>query len=91
MMNKKGQGVFVGIMVFVVLFIAVIQLIPLLKDIISTARAPGALDCDNASISVPQRGTCVLVDFTLFYFVGVALAVAFGAIGVYGYKKINGQ
>jgi len=86
-MNKKGQMVFVAIMVFIMVIITVVTLIEPLKDQITTARDSDHLDCDNASISVGTKATCVVTDFTLFYFVGVAIA---SAAAYFGIKRLSG-
>lgn len=84
-MNKKGQAVFIGIMLFIVVIITIIQFISPIKDEITTARSAGNLDCTNTSITVMQKATCVVVDTTLFYFVGVGIAIAAAALS--GKKK----
>lgn len=87
--NKKGQQIFVGIMVFIMVFAAVVSLITPIKGQITTARSISNLDCSNDSISVGQKGGCILVDLALPYFIGIALASAAGyitmkKIGVFG-------
>lgn len=77
--NKRGQSVFVGIMIFVMAFIVLVQFIDPMKDQIISARAPENLDCDNTSISAAQKGTCVITSFSMFYFFGGGLAAA-GAV-----------
>lgn len=73
-MNKRGQAIFVGIMIFIVVFISIIQFINPLKEQVITARNPDNLDCTNSSISVGQEMACVVVDVYLFYFLGTAFA-----------------
>lgn len=75
-MNKKGQQVFIGVMIFIMLFIVIVQFISPIKTQITTARNTNNLDCSNSSITVGQKSTCVVVDMTLFYFVGMGLAAA---------------
>ena len=75
-LNKKGQWIFVGIMVFIMVIIVAIQFISPLKDQITDARGASNLDCDNSSISTAQKMTCVVTDTTLFYFIGVCIAGA---------------
>jgi|TARA_Y100000310_G_scaffold342241_1_gene444513 hypothetical protein len=79
-MNKKGAGlVFVGIMTAIVVFITIVQFIGPIKDQVIIARDPTNLDCENSSISVGAKATCVITDLYLFYFfsVGVGLSIAF--------------
>ena len=37
------------------------------------------LDCDNVSIDNFMKATCVATDMTLFYFIGILIAIA-GAV-----------
>ena len=73
-MNNKGQAIFAGIMIFIMVFITVVILIEPIKDQITISRDVTHLDCDNASITTGQKATCVVTDFTLFYFVGMGIA-----------------
>ena len=73
-MNKKGQTVLVGMMVSIVVFIAVVSLIPLLKETVREARGTTGMDCTNASLSTGEKGTCILLDIFMPYFVGVSIA-----------------
>ena len=91
-MNKKAQagiGIWVifGMMIGLMGWIAFTQMIVPLNDETQNARAVTGLDCDNSSISVGTKGTCVLIDWSLPYFVGVVLAVAFGGIGAFATKR----
>jgi len=79
-MNKKGQAVMVGMMLGIMLFIAMVQLIGPLKDTIITARDPTNLDCGNSSITTGTKSVCILIDFSLFYIVGVVMAAAIGGV-----------
>lgn len=80
MKGKKGQSIFGGIQIFIMVFLALVALIPTIKDVITTARDASHLDCDNDAISIGTKGTCLLVDFTMFYFVGMTMAAAMGYI-----------
>jgi len=79
-MNKKAQKVFVGIMIAIMLFVALVVLIEPLKDVIVIGRDADHLNCTNPSITVGQQATCILVDMWLFYFVGVGMAVGIAYI-----------
>jgi len=79
-MNKKGQAIFVGIMVFIMAFIVLTQFINPIKDVVSTTRNASNLDCANTSISVGDRSTCLLVDVFLPYFFGMGLAAGAGLL-----------
>ena len=89
--QKKGQAIFIGIMIFVMLFIVIVQFINPLKDEITTARSVDNLDCGNSSITVGTKATCIVVDFTLFYFIGIAIAAGAGAITILGAKRFLKQ
>jgi len=74
-MNKKGQTLFYGFMIFLMIIISVIAILDAFKGNIENARSADNLDCDNTSISVGSKGTCILVDFSMFYFVGTCFAL----------------
>lgn len=71
MMNNKGQIVVLGIMMFVFVLVIVMNLIQPLKDTISDSR--DRMGCQYDNLTTWQAGTCVVIDITLFYFVGAAL------------------
>ena len=79
-MNKKAQSIFGGIQIFIMVFLALIALIPTIKDVITIARDSNHLDCGNTAITIGTKGTCLLVDFTMFYFVGMTIAAGMGYI-----------
>jgi|TARA_R100000049_G_C1928894_1_gene72998 hypothetical protein len=85
-MNKKGQFIFVGVMVAIMIFITVVVLITPLKEAVTIGRDSDHLDCDNQNITTGQKATCILVDMWLFYFVGTAMA---GGIGFITAKRIR--
>lgn len=82
MMNKKGQAIFVKIMIFIIALIAIVQFVQPVKNEVITARNPTNLDCTNSSISTGQKMGCVIVDVTLPYFIGIAIAVAGGFMAI---------
>ena len=88
MKGKKGQSVIIGIMVFIMVFFTVVALIEPLKDGITIARDVNHLDCTNTSISAGTKGTCIIVDWQLPYFVAVALAAGAFYITGKGLQKI---
>lgn len=79
MKGKKGQTVLLGIMIFVMGFIVLVQMITPIKDQITELRNASNLDCENNTISFGSRSTCVIADAGLFYFFGAGLA-ALGAL-----------
>jgi hypothetical protein len=80
-MNKKGQQVFVGIMIAIMLFIVMVQFIDPIKTQVQDARSDTKLDCTNTSISVGTKMTCIVTDLYLFYFFGVGIAISIAFIG----------
>ena len=61
-MNKRGQQIFIGIMVAVMVFIVLVQFINPIKGQIDTARNTDNLDCTNTANTVGTKGSCVIVD-----------------------------
>ena len=90
-MNKKGQHIFVGMMISVMVFIVAVQFLDPLKTQIETARDVPNLDCGNSSISTGTKATCIVVDWTLFYYTGISIAVGAGVILGFGAKKVLGN
>ena len=84
-MNKKGQMILLKIMLAAIIFIMVVQFIPILTDETITLRNPTNLDCDNSSISTGNQITCIVGDWFTPYYFGVAIAVI-GAIIIGGRK-----
>jgi len=72
-MNKKGQAALVGMMIFFFIVITALVLIHPLKDLVDEVRAPSQLDCGNTSITFGQKSTCLIVDLTVVYFIGVVI------------------
>lgn len=87
--NRRGQTVFIGIMIAIMVFITVVVLIDPLKDMIIWTRLPSNLDCTNSSITAGQKATCIIVDFTLFYYVGMGIAAGAAYISWKKLKKPN--
>ena len=81
-LNKKSQWIFVGIMVFVMAFIMLVQFIAPIKDQITIARNDTNLNCSSTDITTGRRMTCIAVDTSLFYFIGIGIAAAAGYLGV---------
>lgn len=84
MRYKKGQVWAYGFMLGIVIIILALALAPIGKQFIDDAMnvtvgdAIG-LDCGNASISNFDKGTCVIVDFSLPYFFGALILIG-GAV-----------
>jgi len=89
-MNRKGQVVFVGLMVAAVVFIMVVAMIEPLKDQAATARNASNLNCDNSTLSAGEAGTCIITDTYLFAWVGISLAVGLAGITARRLSLIGG-
>lgn len=87
--NGAGLGAFAGAMTAIVVFIMAVQFIDPIKDQITDARDVTALDCGNTSISTGNKATCIVVDWTLPYFIAMIIAVGAGMITGFGVKKIS--
>lgn len=86
-LNKKGEAIFLGIMVAIMVFLSLVVMIEPLKDGITLGRDSDHLDCTNSTISTGVKATCILVDLWLFYFVGAGIAISIGAIGAFSKRK----
>jgi len=81
-MNSKGQVVFYGMMLAVIIMVLALALAPVVKDFTDSARntttniGGQGLDCSNASISDYDQGACMIVDLTLPYFIGCLVFIA---------------
>jgi len=80
MKNKKGQAALVGLMIGVMVFMLAMIFIAPIGDVIDEVRGGSQLDCDNATISDGHKGTCLIVDLIMPYFIAIILAVAGGWI-----------
>jgi len=91
-MNKRGQVIFYVFMLGIVLFVLALALTPVVKIFVDDSRNTTTetrlgMDCDNSSISNFQQAQCLIVDFTLPYFLIALLglaAVVFGARVLFG-------
>lgn len=84
---RRGQLALLGIMFAIMAFITVVVFIEPIKDQVELARAPARLDCANSSITTSNQMACILVDTTLFGFVGTGIAVALGFFGIRQLRK----
>lgn len=78
---KRGQQLFFGLMISVMIWIAFSQLLGPVKSTLEDARATDQLDCTNTSISVGTKATCVVVDYTLFGWAIAIISLILGAAG----------
>ncbi len=77
-MNKKGQVIFVGFMIMLVMILLAFGMAPMVKEIIDQTRNSNNMDCDNESISDFDKVACVTTDISMFYFIAgfIALGIA---------------
>ena len=89
-MNKKGTGAMMvfGMMIGVMIWITFTQLLGPVNDASADARSVSQLDCDNSSISIGTKGTCIMVDWMQFGWAGAVIA---GIIGLAGGSLIDSQ
>ena len=80
-MNNRGQAVFAGIMIAIMVFIVAVIMIQPLVDFTSYARDTEHLACDYTNLSVGIRMTCILIDVQVFYITGMAIAAGVAFIG----------
>ena len=82
MMNKKGAGLGIAIMVSIMLFIIGLTMINFVTPEVTNARLPGTgLDCGNSTIiSDGNKLTCLAVDLAVPYFILLVFSMAGGYI-----------
>lgn len=85
-MNKKASVVIYSLMVGLVILILAIALAPAGKQVMDDAMNASTsdfigLDCDNDSISNFDKATCVVTDFSLFWFFGALICIAGAVVG----------
>ena len=77
--NKKGQSWGINIISALMIFLIGMTAINILKPEITNARTD--LNCGNAgAISDGTKILCLIVDFTMFYFILTILSLAAGII-----------
>ena len=64
-----------GLMISVILFIAAVQLFPVLNDQVTDVRGDDKLNCTSTELSTGAAANCVLIDWAGFYWFGIALVV----------------
>lgn len=83
-MEKKGQVIFFGLMLGLVIIILALAIAPAIMQSVGDARNVTngdtiGMDCSNSSISDFDKAACVTTDLTTFYFVGALIFIG-GAI-----------
>ena len=81
MNNKRASVMIYSVMLALVVIILTMALAPVGKSFIDSAMNETVgdtvgLDCSNSSISNFDKATCVVTDFSLFYFFGGLIFIA---------------
>ena len=77
-MNKNGQVIFFTLMIGLTVLIFTLSLAFPVKQSIDDATnysgnastSVANLDCNNGSISIYNKGACLVSDMSMFYFIG---------------------
>ena len=84
-MNDRGQAVFFSMMLVVVLIILAMALAPTIKEFTSRSMNESSGDFTGMNCSTTDnnfvKGTCIITDLYLPYFIGGLIAIAGGLIG----------
>jgi hypothetical protein len=87
--GKKGQLIIVKIMLAIVVLIAAIFIYPATNQQIDTSQNTSSnLNCSASNNSNAIKGTCIILDMGLFYFIACCLSV--GLAFITGRKTITG-
>jgi hypothetical protein len=78
-MNKKGQTLFLSILIGVMLFIFGMLFLNYIKPEVSSSKLIG-LDCTNPSISDGNKVTCLGVDLVMPSLIFSIVSLAIGSI-----------
>ena len=85
--RKKGQAIFFGIMVAIMVFVTLVLMIPTIKGFITTARDSDHLNCTSTAISTGSAVSCILTDWYMPYFIAAGIAIAIKMIS--GKEAVN--
>jgi len=84
-MNSKGQVIFLGLMIGVVVILLALALAPAVRESVDSVRNETTiegfqgLNCTNPAITNFDRATCISADLTIFHFVAGLIFIG-GAI-----------
>lgn len=79
MINKRGQGIFIGVIIALLIYVAGILFLPLAKDIVDSSRTDSSCSTP-ASISDGSKILCLMFDGAIPYFLWFIVSIAFGVI-----------
>ncbi len=89
MKNKKAQVIILKIMLSIIILIMAVAFTRPLKDVIGTSRnTSNVLNCSGTNLTATSTATCVVLDFSLFYFIGIVISVGMAFLA--GRKNISG-
>jgi len=77
-MNKRGN-IFLGVVVFLFIFVFGVLFMPFITDDITTTRT--SLNCSNSSISDGTKLQCLGIDIVIPYFIWFFVSVGAGYLG----------
>ncbi len=89
--SKKSQVIFVNMMIAIMGLILIVILVNPLKEEITKATNgtySGNLSTSNADISTPNKATLIILDMSIFYYIGILIAASLAYIT--GKKSITG-
>lgn len=79
-LNRKGQVIFVKIMVTIIILILAVVLARPLLDETNRARlneSGGGMNCTDPDIDAIENATCIVLDMSVFYLIGIILSAGF--------------
>jgi len=87
--NKKGQMIFVSIMIAIMVFIVALIIAFPLKDEINRARNSSKyLNSSDTNLAIEHQATTIVLDLTLFYYIGIVIAASLAYVT--GKKSVTG-
>lgn len=72
-MNNRGQGLILGIMLFVMAFIVAVILTKPIMDFTDEARDADHLNCDADNVTNGVLMTCLVIDLVLPFFIATVI------------------
>lgn len=78
-MNKKGQAVFLLLMLAISFFFIGLAISPAIQDSVDSGRS--TMDCSNTSIDTSQKINCGVTDLIIPYTTAIIFAFAGALIG----------
>ena len=79
-LNRRGQVMLLGVMLFVFSFIVAVLLTSPVRTMTDTARDVDHLNCDANNLTTGVALTCVAVDLTLPFFIITVILSGAGLI-----------